>query len=566
MIDTLLNIYKTTLTYNKNIENINIENINNNFYIFDILNNFLIQSFNNIKLPLYFFNQFNNYEINIYLFFFFNIILFCYFLICNILKPTQDFTKEYIFYTLISLIFLIYNFIIEIINFSSNFLENFFYYKIFDLEMQIFVIAILYSIFLIFLILNLKKIKNIEYESIFILNILITSIFAILNETNLILIYLLLEIQIFCIFFLISLKKNTIASESTIKYILINIITSGFLLLSIFIFYKITGSFNISIILENFFNFNLLDEKLQSEYFFYFFFSSFLLVFLFKIGIPPLHIWYLNIYNGTFFFFLIFLLIFSKMGYLIFFFNFFQIFKFLSFNENIFQILFFFCTILFCFFIGTFGAIAEKNLKKILIYSSIYQLGFFFFFLLIDLFFYNEIFYIKFSFFETIENIFNINIILYFFNNLLLLISFFLIQNKQNYRINTLSDLRNYEKKKNNIFLFIFLILIFSSIGIPPLIGFFSKYYIFSFLLENEFFLILLFSILASVLSSFYYLRILNNLYFQKTNKNSNFTIHSFYIYFYLYFFVIFMVIFPIYGLNFIENLQVCKLLSFYFI
>jgi NADH-quinone oxidoreductase subunit N len=57
-------------------------------------------------------------------------------------------------------------------------------------------------------------------------------------------------------------------------------------------------------------------------------------------------------------------------------------------------------------------------------------------------------------------------------------------------------------------------VLLFSLIGIPPLGGFFGKFYVFSAAIEAKLFLLAIIGILASVVSAFYYLRLVKIMYF----------------------------------------------------
>ena len=54
----------------------------------------------------------------------------------------------------------------------------------------------------------------------------------------------------------------------------------------------------------------------------------------------------------------------------------------------------------------------------------------------------------------------------------------------------------------------------FSLIGIPPLAGFFGKFYVFAAAIEAKLFALAVIGIVASVVSAFYYLRIIKVMYF----------------------------------------------------
>jgi len=59
--------------------------------------------------------------------------------------------------------------------------------------------------------------------------------------------------------------------------------------------------------------------------------------------------------------------------------------------------------------------------------------------------------------------------------------------------------------------------IFFSMAGIPPLIGFFAKFYVFFAAIETSYYLLLVISIACSTLSAFYYIRVIKIINFEKT-------------------------------------------------
>ena len=62
-----------------------------------------------------------------------------------------------------------------------------------------------------------------------------------------------------------------------------------------------------------------------------------------------------------------------------------------------------------------------------------------------------------------------------------------------------------------------------SMAGIPPFIGFFSKFYIFIAALNKGLVVLSILGVLASVISAYYYLRIIKVMYFEDLNPNQNY-------------------------------------------
>ena len=59
--------------------------------------------------------------------------------------------------------------------------------------------------------------------------------------------------------------------------------------------------------------------------------------------------------------------------------------------------------------------------------------------------------------------------------------------------------------------------IFFSMAGIPPLIGFFAKFYVFFAAVESNYYFLLFLSILCSTLSAFYYIRVIKIINFEKS-------------------------------------------------
>ena len=60
------------------------------------------------------------------------------------------------------------------------------------------------------------------------------------------------------------------------------------------------------------------------------------------------------------------------------------------------------------------------------------------------------------------------------------------------------------------------LIVLFSLAGIPPLAGFFAKFYIFMAVIEKSMYFLAIVGLLSTVVAEFYYLRLIKIIYFDK--------------------------------------------------
>ncbi len=70
------------------------------------------------------------------------------------------------------------------------------------------------------------------------------------------------------------------------------------------------------------------------------------------------------------------------------------------------------------------------------------------------------------------------------------------------------------------------LVILFSLAGIPPLAGFFAKFYIFKSVLEQSMYFLAIVGLLSTVVAAFYYLRIIKIMYFDKEKEKYD-TDHS---------------------------------------
>ena len=84
------------------------------------------------------------------------------------------------------------------------------------------------------------------------------------------------------------------------------------------------------------------------------------------------------------------------------------------------------------------------------------------------------------------------------------------VDRKYTEKIEDLSGL----SKERPLFAFSFLILFFSLAGIPPLGGFFAKFFVFMSVIESELYALAIIGLLTTVISAFYYLKIIKIIYF----------------------------------------------------
>ena len=313
------------------------------------------------------------------------------------------------------------------------------------------------------------------------------------SANDLIAIFIGLELQSLTLYVLAALNRNHLASsEAGLKYFLLGALSSGLLLFGLSYIYGFTGNTNL----------NLISTTVTSG-------NIGLIIGIvfvcsgiaFKVSAVPFHMWTPDVYEGaptpvTAFFALapkvaaIALAVrFLIVGFGDIAFDWQQIIIFLSIASMVF---------------AAFAAIAQKNIKRLMAYSSIGHVGY----ALIGLACGTPQGVSSLVIYLSIYLIMNISVFSFILS----------MKNKGEYYEN-ISDLSGLYKT-HPYYSVVITILMFSLAGIPPLAGFFGKFYIFIASIESNLLLLAIVGILASVVGAFYYLRIIKVIYFDES-KNS---------------------------------------------
>lgn len=335
------------------------------------------------------------------------------------------------------------------------------------------------------------------YEINILILIALLGLMLLISSNHFITLYLAIELQSLSFYILTSTQKKSILSiEAGLKYFILGSIASGFILFGSSIIYAITGSLNFSHIFLILSNINFTENinfLISLSYGLIFI----LIGILFKIGATPFHFWLPDVYEGAPNNISSFFAIVPKIAFIAILIRlFFDIF----FNISVFFELFFYIISFFSMLIGSFSALQQKKIKRLLAYSSISHIGF-----------------ILIGFTSNLLNnipFILLYILIYIITSINLWTSY-LSLNINHKPIKYLTDLSNLSSI-NKLIAVILMLNIFSLAGIPPLAGFFSKFFIFLSAIKNNYFSLVFFAIFISILSSFYYLRIIKIIYFEK--------------------------------------------------
>ena len=342
---------------------------------------------------------------------------------------------------------------------------------------------------IVFILLSKRPLKNenlYRYEYILFILFAILGSFVLISSDNFLTAFIGLELQSLSLYLMAAFNtKNLKSNEAGIKYFSLGALSSGFLLFGISMIYYDTGSFY----MQNLNNFTTISEIGL---------SLVLISLFFKVSAAPFHIWTPDVYEGSPTISTLFFASLPKFASLIFLFRVYQELNISGIQSlnYIFQIV---CAI--SLLVGVYGAITQKVIKRLLAFSSINHIGFMLLGIMSyqfmsegTLFFYLIIYLITtFGIFAVLLNLRTVE--------------------GEFTKISQLNGLR-FKSNSKSISMLVFF---FSLAGIPPFAGFFAKFFILSASITDGFFFLSIVAVLSSVIAAFYYLTIIKNMFFNKS-------------------------------------------------
>lgn len=330
-----------------------------------------------------------------------------------------------------------------------------------------------------------NKLDKFEYPIIILLSIL--GMFFMVSSNDLILFYLGLELQSLSLYILASIDRDNLRStESGVKYFVLSALSSGLLLYGCSLLYGFTGSTN----------FELIAEQLNKENTGAVFAMVFILVGLaFKISAVPFHMWTPDVYEGAPTSITSFFAVVPKVAGLALLIKF----MFVPFSNILleWQTIIIFISIA-SMILGAVAAMIQKNFKRLLAYSSIGHIGY-------------ALAGVATGAISGYQSAI-VYISIYVIMNIGAFSCLYLLKKDGQYKEN-ISDLSGISKK-HPLLAISLLIILFSLAGVPPLGGFFAKFYVFVAVLEKEMYALAIIGLITTVMSAFYYLKIIKTIYF----------------------------------------------------
>ena len=374
-----------------------------------------------------------------------------------------------------------------------------------------------------------EQFKIIEYPLI--LLFIITGAVFLVSTSDLVSIFLSIELQSYGLYLLSTLYRNSEqATSGGLTYFLLGGLSSCFILLGTSLLYANSGTTNLDGIyvitsLSDLANDN--SNNLLYWYKSYYINFSLLILsvgFLFKVSAAPFHFWSPDVYDAIPTIVTTFVAIIAKISIFIFLLELVHYTSNTLFNFQFTWTSSLLVSSLFSLIIGTVVGLTQFRIKRLFAYSTISHVGFILLALSI-----NSIESIQaFIFYLMQYSISNLNAFI-----ILISIGFSLycyinddkefkqLADKNNSPIQLISQLKGYFYI-NPVLALSLAITIFSFVGIPPLIGFFAKQMVLSAALDSGYIFLTLVAILTSVISAVYYLNIIKQVFFDKPDYKIN--------------------------------------------
>ncbi|MGK2739895.1 NADH-quinone oxidoreductase subunit NuoN [Tepidicaulis sp. LMO-SS28] len=312
------------------------------------------------------------------------------------------------------------------------------------------------------------------------------------SANDLISLYVGLELQSLSLYIIAAFNRDSVRStEAGLKYFVLGALASGMMLYGASLIYGFTGTTN----------FDLIAGLIKTEGMSLglIFGLVFVLVALaFKISAVPFHMWTPDVYEGaptpvTAFFAsapkvaAMALLLRVTMG------------AFPDAGGEWRQIVVFIA--IASMLLGSFAAIGQTNIKRLMAYSSIGHMGF----ALVGLSAGTE---------EGVRGVV-LYMTIYMIMTLGVFCCILAMRRKEEGMVEDIEDLAGLSQHQP-LLAFLFSMLMFSLAGVPPLAGFFAKYFVFAAAIEAELYTLAVIGVLSSVVAAFYYLRVVKVIYFDE--------------------------------------------------
>lgn len=363
-----------------------------------------------------------------------------------------------------------------------------------SINIKIFILLLI-AIILIFMYILDDKNSEISLNSQSLLLILLCTLGILIFMTNnhLFILYLGVELQSLALYILCCLKRYSNKSlEAGLKYFLFGSFSSCLLLFGITLVYGVLATLNLN---DIYIIISAVNFEGTKNILLHVGLICIMVGFMFKLALFPFHWWLADVYEGSADIITFFLAIVTKLP---FFYIFYRLYWNIFSHFIIYTYILLICGVL-SVIVGSILALYEIKLKKLFAYSSIVHMGY----IVIALGLGSKLgviisFYYFFIYIIITIYIFSI---------------FLIVRLSNNSTFKNITDFV-YLKNHNKLLALFAIVALLSLAGIPPLIGFYGKLFVFYLLIHNGNYYLCMFLVLLSILSSIYYIRLIRFIFF----------------------------------------------------
>ena len=347
--------------------------------------------------------------------------------------------------------------------------------------------------------LEYRKILRGEYYVLSLTALL--GIFVLISANSLLTVYIGVELLALSVYAMVAFDRDSgIAAESAIKYFVLGAIASGALLYGMSLIYGLTGTLNLEEIAVKLHSPSSLGVILGLVFI--------VVAVAFKLGAVPFHMWLPDVYQGSPTSVTLFISTAPKIAY------FALTLRLLAHGlqgtvvewSQMLSVL-----AILSLVVGNTVALVQTNIKRMLAYSTISNVGF-----------------IVLGFVAGTPNGYTAALYYTLVYVLVVLGSFgvVLLVGRAGYEADKLDDYKGLYQR-DPLLALVMMMLMFSTAGVPPFVGFWAKLRIFQVLWETQHFWLVVISAAMSAVGAFYYLRIIKLMYFDQPTGDAPATLRS---------------------------------------
>ncbi|MEO1657196.1 MAG: NADH-quinone oxidoreductase subunit NuoN [Pseudomonadota bacterium] len=333
---------------------------------------------------------------------------------------------------------------------------------------------------------QLEKLLRPEYVVLVLLSSIGMALMV--TSTDLISVYLGVELQSLCVYIMATLNRDSRRStEAGLKYFVLGALSSGFLLYGASLIYGFTGSTQFSEIAA-------IGASESSPVGLTFGLVFFISALAFKVSAAPFHMWTPDVYEGSPTPVTAFLAAAPKLAGM-FLFGRVLVQAFPGLIDDWQPVLWLIAAS--SMVIGALSAIVQTNIKRLMAYSSIGHMGY----ALIGLTAGSEAGVSGMISYMTIYVVMTLGVF-----------ACILTMRRPEGMAENISDLSGLSQTRPGLAM-MFTVLFLSLAGIPPLVGFFAKFYVFMAAVDEGLFILAVVGVVTSVISTFYYLSVIRTIW-----------------------------------------------------